>query len=96
MTKSFMNGIRDLQRNKACLDTGLLDLLLELLILQLVHSIRTGNFEQYIESLTNITPWMFAFDLICYAGWLSVHLRNLCQLVRKHPSNALNIGREQY
>ena len=63
-----------------------LDLLLELLIFQLVHSTRTGNFEQYIESLTNITPRMFALDLICYAGWLSVHLRNLCQLVRKHPS----------
>ena len=54
-------------------------------ILMLVHSIRSGDFLEYRESLSILAPWMFALDHINYARWLSVHIRDLCMLESQHP-----------
>jgi len=35
---------------------------LELCCLQLVRAIREANFALYVETLTQIVPWMFALD----------------------------------
>ena len=35
---------------------------LEILLLLYVRSLREGNFQLYIESLTKLMPWMFALD----------------------------------
>ena len=59
---------------------------LELSVLHLVHSIRTADFDKYVEALAQLMPWFFALDHVHYARWLSVHLRDLCQLLRRHPS----------
>ena len=40
---------------------------LELTILELVRSIREGNFHLYVEILGKLTPWMFALDLTNYS-----------------------------
>ena len=32
-----------------------------------------------------ITPWMFALDHIHYSRWLSVHIRDVLALSKKHP-----------
>ena len=58
---------------------------LELCVLQLVRSLREANFKHYIESLGQLSPWMFSLDHITYARWLSVHVRDMCTLSSKHP-----------
>ena len=40
---------------------------LELIVLQLVHSLRTANFDQFLQTLTNLMPWIFALDHVHYA-----------------------------
>ena len=59
---------------------------LELTILELVRSIREGNFHLFVEALCKLTPWMFALDLTNYSRWLPVHIRDLLMLKEKHPS----------
>lgn len=60
-------------------------LTLELCVLQLVRSIREGNFHLYRESLSKLVPWMFSTDHVHYARWLTVHIRDMCTLPAMHP-----------
>lgn len=55
-------------------DYWLKTLSLEIVLLLYVRAIREGNFQLYLESLTKITPWMFALDHIHYSRWLPVHI----------------------
>ncbi|KAK3720972.1 hypothetical protein QZH41_006543 [Actinostola sp. cb2023] len=59
---------------------------LEINCLQLVRAFREADFFLYIEALINIVPWMFALDHINYARWLSVHIRDMCELPIQHPN----------
>ena len=52
----------------------------EIAVLLFVRSVRTGNFQLYIESLTNMAPWFFALDRTHYARWVPVHIRDMTQL----------------
>ena len=58
----------------------------ELSILQLVRSLRTGDFKLYMQCLSQLLPWFFALDHANYARWLSVHVRDLTMLEKRHPS----------
>ena len=58
---------------------------LEILLLLYIRSIREGNFQLYIESLSKVTPWMFALDHVHYLRWLPVHIRDMMSLKNKHP-----------
>ena len=58
---------------------------MELIIFQIIESIRTGNFLSYRESLSMFIPWVFSFDHINYARWLSVHIRDMFSLSETHP-----------
>ena len=58
---------------------------LETLMLLYVRSLREGNFQLYLESLTNIVPWMFALDHTHYSKWLPVHIRDMTLLSEDHP-----------
>lgn len=58
---------------------------LELSMLELMHSFRTANFEQYVNTLKDLVPWMFALNHTNYARWLSVHIRDMSSLHLKHP-----------
>ena len=49
---------------------------LQLCVLQYIHAVRSADFEDYTQSLTNLMPWFFALDHVHYARWLSVHLRD--------------------
>ena len=60
-------------------------LVLETLMLLYIRSLREGNFQLYLESLTKIVPWMFAFDHTHYSRWLPVHLWDMTLLSEKHP-----------
>lgn len=59
---------------------------LQLLALIFVRSIRTGNFQLYIDILTKIVPWFFALDRVHYARWLPIHIRDMVTLHERHPS----------
>ena len=59
---------------------------LELLFLQLIKSQREANFEQYVTTLEEIIPWMFAMDHYLYARWLTVHVCDLMQLKNVNPT----------
>ena len=57
-----------------------------LLILEFVKSIRSGDFELYINTLELLMPWVFALDHLNYAKCLPVHLRDMCTLEERHPA----------
>lgn len=57
----------------------------ELAILRFVQSIRSSNFNLYIDTLTNLAPWFFVMDRTHYARWLSVHIRDMTELSHKNP-----------
>ena len=57
----------------------------EICCLQLVRAFREADFSLYIHALTNIVPWMFALDQTNYARWLSVLIRDMCELPVQHP-----------
>ena len=59
---------------------------LEITLLLFIRSLREGNFQLYVESLTQIVHWMFALDHIHYSRWLPVHIRDMMQLSKKHPA----------
>ena len=54
--------------DSAQFDYWLKTLSLEILLLLYVRSIREGDFQLYIESLTKLMPWMFALDHTHYAS----------------------------
>ena len=58
---------------------------LELTLLVFVRSIRTGDFELYVQSLTKLVPWFFSLDHFNYSRWISVHLRDMVTLSHLHP-----------
>ena len=67
-------------------DYWLRTLSLEILLLLFVRSIREGDFQLYIESLTKLMPWMFALDHTHYARWLTVHMRDMMTLPSKQAA----------
>jgi len=58
----------------------------EIAVLLFVRSVRTANFQLYVDSLINLTPWFFALDRTHYARWLPVHIRDMTQLSRTNAS----------
>ena len=58
---------------------------LQLLYLQLVKAFQTADFNSYVDSLTNVMPWVAALDLTNYNRWLPVHLHDMQELPIKHP-----------
>ena len=69
---------------------------LEILLLVFVRSIREGNFDMYVESLTQIVSCFFALDHTHYSRWLSVHIRDMMMLSEKHPSVFAEIKAENF
>ena len=61
---------------------------LELLMLAFVRSLRIGDFDLYVDTLTNLRPWFFSLNHIHYSRWMSVHVRDMCSLGATHPDVA--------
>ena len=61
---------------------------LELLTLTFVRSLRSGNFQLYLDVIPHIVPWFFRMNHTHYARWMSVHLRDMIILEKKHPDVA--------
>ena len=49
-----------------------------------IRAICEGNFQLYVESLTTVVPWMFAFDHTLYCKLRPVHTRDKMLLSQKH------------
>jgi len=58
---------------------------LELLLLSFVRSLRSGNFQLYVECLQKLAAWFFACDHTNYARWLPVHICDMLSLQESHP-----------
>ena len=62
-----------------------LTLHLELLLLEYVKSIRSGDFYLYVKTILSVVPWMFSLDHHHYARWLPVHIRAILNLPNAQP-----------
>ena len=58
---------------------------MEMALFLFVRSIRARNFVLYKYAIDQLLPWMFAFDHIHYARWLSVHLHDMQVLDQTNP-----------
>jgi len=61
-------------------------LTLELIVLQIVRALRTGNFPLFNEAISRIVPYFFALDHHNYARWLPVHIRDNIEVEKRHPT----------
>ena len=61
---------------------------LELVVLSFVRSIRSANFQLYLECITKLIPWFFSLDHSNYARWMSVHVRDMTALKMTYPQVA--------
>ena len=50
-----------------------------------MRSIRTSDFQLYVQSLTKLVSWFFSLDHFNYSRWISVHLRDMMLLSHVHP-----------
>ena len=62
-----------------------LTLHLELLLLEYVRSIRSGDFHLYVKTILSVISWMFSLDHRHYARWLPVHIRAMLKLPNAQP-----------
>ena len=59
---------------------------MQLLLNILVRSLRSSDYQMYIDSLVEIASWFFAMNYTNYARWLPVHIRDFKQLRAQHPA----------
>ena len=50
-----------------------------------LRSIRSSNFKLYVASIGKFLPWIFAFDHVHYARWLSIHHYDMEILTEMNP-----------
>ena len=51
-----------------------------------VRSLREGDYALYVQSCDDeLCGWFYAMDHTNYAGWLTVHVRDMVELAEKHP-----------
>ena len=50
-----------------------------------VRSLREGNFQLYLSSLSALDPWFSALDHTHYSRWLLVHIRDMVTLRARIP-----------
>uniref|UniRef100_H3B0T6 Uncharacterized protein n=1 Tax=Latimeria chalumnae TaxID=7897 RepID=H3B0T6_LATCH len=60
-------------------------IVLQTLFLMLVHSVWEPNFDMYLDTLTQICPWVFALDHVHYARLLRVFVKTLRDLKIRLP-----------
>ena len=61
---------------------------LELLMLVFVRSLREASLSMYLDALIELAKWFNTMDHTHYAIWIPVHLRDMAELPRIHPSIA--------
>ena len=57
------------------------------LMMRFLRSQREDDYHSYIDSLSEITLWMFTLNHSHYAPWLSVHLNYLSRLKSLSPNS---------
>ena len=53
---------------------------MELVLFAFLRSIRSGNFQHYLDSMKKMIPWFLALDHFHYVRWLSVHISDMTML----------------
>ena len=59
---------------------------MDMLLLRFVRSVRTEDLFLYEKSLDEIADWVFILDHYNYARWLTVHVRDMMNVLVKHPA----------
>ena len=59
---------------------------LEPAILQFVKSIRDADFDLFLETIEQLSPWVFALDRTNYERNLTIHNRDMHALEELHPA----------
>ena len=60
-------------------------LYLQLTVLVFIQSIRTGDLHLYVDSLSKLVQWFFAFYHCNYALWILIHICDMMTLPKLHP-----------
>ena len=50
---------------------------MELVLFAFLRSVRSGNFQLYLDSMKKMIPWFFALNHFHYARWLSVYISDM-------------------
>ena len=53
---------------------------MELVLFAFLRSVRSGNFQHYLDSMKKMIPWFLALDHFHYVRWLSVHISDMTML----------------
>ena len=61
---------------------------MELIIFILIRSFIEGNFTLYHEALSGLIPYFFTNNIVNYARWLPVHLKDMMSFEQQHPEVA--------
>ena len=85
---SFDQWCEKRQKDSPLFQFWFMILRMELTILTFIRSLREGNFELYLESLSALIPYFFANNNVNYARWLPVHLQDMRNLEKDHPEIA--------
>ena len=59
---------------------------MEMDYLMFLRSIRSSNFRLYISSIARFLPWIFVFDHVHYARWLTIHHYDMEMLNETNPA----------
>ena len=65
-------------------------------MLACVRSLRIGDFDLYVDTLTKLTPWFFSLNRTHYSRWMSVHVRDMCSLDTTNPNVAQEVRNGQF
>ena len=60
---------------------------MQLLVFQFIRSLLQADFQQYVQALGKLVPWLFAMGHTNYARWLPVHIRDMVLLETQHPDS---------
>ena len=58
---------------------------MEMDYLMFLRSIRSSNFRLYIASIARFLAWIFVFDHVLYARWLTIHHYDMEMLNETNP-----------
>ena len=59
---------------------------LELLLCHFVRSLREGDFALYVQVCDELCSWCHVMEHTNYTRWLRVHVHDMVQLLKKHPT----------
>ena len=83
--KSFETWRADMEKENPQFRFWSIVLKIEMDYLMFLRSIRSSNFGLYVASIGKFLPWIFVFDHVHYARWLTIHHYDMEVLKETNP-----------